>query len=609
MLTLFLSWTVLTTICLLIGVAVVPTRGAAGVDPFDRLVVSVWVGLLLSALALLTVALLFPLHPGKVMTGLTLGGVVLSLTGRVRDRVGSLLAQLRNEYWSEGGRLTSGLIILLPAILIGIYCSREITYFDTGLYHYQMVALLQEYGVLKGAAQIHDRFGFNSSWFALATGFRAQTISGFAVLLSAIHLLVLLRRLHRTVVTKSDRSGAAVRADCYAMIGYLLVLPYLLLENGLANSLSPDLPVCLVPIVITWWIQLTANGHHQRRTVLILGLAVFSIKLSTLPLSGLCVLNYLIAERFQLRRWLPAFGLIVLMTAPLLLANTLTSGCPLYPSTFGCQERLPWARNAAQVEELRAVSSNFSRTEGRSAVAGSGADWVLNWIVDDHTGSLSNISFLSLVTFVSILVLMIDRRGSLADEGRLPTLVFGLIGSAYVLSLAPALRFSIGYLAIIPALLLSSNWWRGAVLVPSIAGAIVLLTPYAELEYRRPRMLLLLVLLTGYLIVVMRPRLQQPRVFFLILFASCISPLISLLPSQIELIVPARIVRPADSDLEMVEAGGFSYYLTRYGPLKNQCWGAPVPCTPHQPEVGLKVIDPQIGLSGGVMPDRFPPQR
>jgi hypothetical protein len=61
-----------------------------------------------------------------------------------------------------------------------------------------------------------------------------------------------------------------------------------------------------------------------------------------------------------------------------------------------------------------------------------------------------------------------------------------------------------------------------------ISVAIVLLTPYAELEYRRPRMLLLLVLLTGYLIVVMRPRLQQPRVFFLILLASCISPLISL---------------------------------------------------------------------------------
>jgi hypothetical protein len=208
MLTLFLSWTVLTAICLLIGVAVVPTRGAAGVDPFDRLVVSVWVGLLLSALALLTVALLFPLHPGKVLTGLTLGGVVLSLTGRVRDRVGSLLAQLRNEYWSEGGRLTSGLIILLPAILIGIYCSREITYFDTGLYHYQMVALLQEYGILKGAAADP-----RSILDSVRPGLPSRP--AFAPRLSAvlpfssvpIHLLVLLRRLHRTVVTTSDRSG------------------------------------------------------------------------------------------------------------------------------------------------------------------------------------------------------------------------------------------------------------------------------------------------------------------------------------------------------------------------------------------------------------------
>lgn len=604
MLTLFFSWIFLAAISLLIGVIAIPTRGTETIDPFDRLVISIWVGLLLIALTLLSAACFFRLQPEGVLTGLLLAGIVLTTRGWIRDRALSILRPLRSEYWSTSAGLTATPLIVVPAILIGIYCSQQVTLFDTGLYHYQMVALLREYGVLKGAAHIHDRFGFSSSWFALATGFRAQTISGFAVLLTSIHLLVMLRRIYRTFVRRAGPPNSAAPADVYAVIGYLIVLPYLLFGNGLANSLSPDLPVSLLPVVLTWWLQLTANGHCQRRTTLLLGLAMFSVKLTTLPVSGLCVLNYLAADPRRFRRWIQTIGMIALSTGPIVATNLISSGCPLYPSGLGCLDTLPWARSSAQAEELRTLSSNFARTEGRSAITGDGAEWILDWIIDDHTGSLTNISFLTITTLVSIIILIIGRQHLLAAKGRSATLVIGLVGVVYVLSLAPALRFSIGYLAILPALLISSDWRRGAILVPFISNAIIVLTPYTELEYRRPRIVILLVLLAVYTVTLLWSRFQTPAAGLLFLLSSFISPLISLAPANVEPLVPTPIIRPKDSELERMEAGGFHYYLTRFGPLKNQCWGAPVPCTPQQPAVGLRVIDPRVGLSSGVRPER-----
>jgi len=614
MLTLLFSWMFLAAISLLVGVTAIPNRGTETIDPFDRLVVSIWMGLLLIALILLSAACFFRLQPAGVLTGLLLAGIALVTQSWIRDRALSLLLSLRREYWPTSGRLAKALLFTVPTLLIAGYCSQQVTYFDTGLYHYQMVALLREYGVLRGAAHIHDRFGFSSSWFALATGFRAQTINGLVVLLSSVHLLVLLRRIYlacigqkfnlQTFIGRSGSAYTAGQADCYAAIGYLIVIPYLLLGNGLANSLSPDVPVSLLLIVITWWLQLTANSSSQRRTTLLLGLAVFSIKLSTLPMSGMCALNYLAADPRRLRTWIQTFGLIVLTAGPMVATNLISSGCPLYPSGLGCLEKLPWAQSSAQAERSRTLQSNYSRTEGRSAIIGDGAGWILDWVIDDHTGSLSNVSFLTITAVVSALILVIGRQKLLAASSRSATLAISLVGLAYVLSLAPALRFGIGYLAMLPALLISSNWRRGAILVPFISGAVIVLTPYTELEYRRPRLVILLALLAIYTVILLKSRFQTPEASFMLLLASLISPLLSLTPSNVEPIVPTRIVRPLDSELERVEASGFHYYLTRYGPLKNQCWAAPVPCTHQPPDVRLQAIDPRVGLSGGVMPER-----
>ncbi|MFM8393787.1 MAG: LIC_10190 family membrane protein, partial [Acidobacteriota bacterium] len=352
--------------------------------------------------------------------------------------------------------------------------------------------MLRQYGVLKGAALIHQRFGFSSSWFALATPFPAQTISGLTMLIVFGHLLALLRRIYQGVRTGMPESGQhsyrSRPADRFIVIAYLLAIPYLVMGNGLANSLSPDLPVAIGVIIFCWWILATGNSSRQRLSLMILALGLFAVKLSTLPLVLIAILNFLILSPLSWRRWLATGLLAILVSGPVLTVNILTSGCPLYPSGAGCLEQLPWSYSSAEAERLRQLSTNYARTEGRSAEIDPQGAWIIDWMIDDFTGSLTSMAFLTLVSVAAILLLLIlYPRLEMRSEDRL-VFTIGAVGLVYVLAMAPSLRFGIGYAVIIPSLILSRLNWKSSVLVPMIGSAVVLLTPFTELEHRKVRL-------------------------------------------------------------------------------------------------------------------------
>src|SRR6185503_10426523 len=61
---------------------------------------------------------------------------------------------------------------------------------DTDSYHIQMVKWIQEYGTVPGIANLHERFGFNSSWFSSIAlfSFSSKTTGGFTIMNSIISL-------------------------------------------------------------------------------------------------------------------------------------------------------------------------------------------------------------------------------------------------------------------------------------------------------------------------------------------------------------------------------------------------------------------------------------
>lgn len=78
-------------------------------------------------------------------------------------------------------------------LLWGYFTSRGYIHYDSDLYHAQSIRWIEEYGVVKGLGNLHERFAYNSASFALSAlysmkfllGKSLHTLSGFfAFLLS-----------------------------------------------------------------------------------------------------------------------------------------------------------------------------------------------------------------------------------------------------------------------------------------------------------------------------------------------------------------------------------------------------------------------------------------
>ncbi|HEY9614847.1 LIC_10190 family membrane protein, partial [Allocoleopsis sp.] len=195
MLVLMIAWAGLMLACWLIGTAIL--NGVKG-DCFerigDRLIIAVWLGVVILSVSLLAVSLVLPLSPlVGALVAITMAAIALSLQC-TRAEIRTLRSVLSAK-WIFG-------FITLEAI-VAASASQKITFFDTGLYHFQVIRWLSRFGAVPGLALIHNRFGFTSSWFALAAPFNAGIFeartaaltSGFAFLLASLHFLICLTRI------------------------------------------------------------------------------------------------------------------------------------------------------------------------------------------------------------------------------------------------------------------------------------------------------------------------------------------------------------------------------------------------------------------------------
>ena len=597
MLILIASWAAILIPAVLVGQRLLPQQVEGKIFPGDRWVIAVWMGLLALAVGLMGIALILPLRPVLVGSFLVVSTLIAASSAATRQRIREDLRHLKS-----GHLLVASALLLVMAWT----CSREVTLFDTGLYHAQMLKLQREFGTIPGGALLHHRFGYNSSWFSLGSVFPPQTLGGMAGWVSLLHLAGLWRRI---------RARRAETSDWFAAIAYSLVLPILLLDGGLLISPSPDTPAALVIVIMAWWGMIDPPNRSGR---LLLALLAFSVKLSLLPVLVIGLIGgigpigrigtigrigrirpagliRLIGSRLQLRTNRPIGPIGPILP---ILTSYKSSGCPLYPSAMGCLPSLPWAMPPDEVNAIQQMTINYARDGGRNLPNYDFWTWFPRTFIDPYTGSLASAALLIVVSLVAIGLFLWEGQRQPRFWGRcgLP-LVLAVTGLLYIFLTAPSLRFSIGYLAILPALLLA--YWRKAAypLMGVLPLALVLLVPYVELAVRPLRLGALLILVIGYGAILWRGGTGAYWIFHLV-GISAILP--SLITSQGAFIRPRPLQVPGKESLAVRPLpGGGSVYLTSYGPLANQCWDAPLPCTPESPSTNLRLLQPDAGARGG----------
>lgn len=595
-------WLPLLLTCWLCGAVVL--QGAAGAGALhragDRFVLSLWLGLVVLAQALLAVSLFVALTP---LNGAAVA-VVLSVPALLSRGVRAEAVRLK-------GLLRLRLLLALLALVAGVaaFASQPVRYYDTGLYHFQNIKWLAEYGSVPGLALVQMRFAFASAWFALVAPFaagpfesRAAAVAcGFALLVASLHALVCVRRCV---------AGEGRGSDWLVVLSYALVLPPAIVWR-LPASTSPDLPIFCLVVAVVWAISLVEEGQERVRARLLpvlLAAGAVGVKLSGLPLLVVALLYYVRGAGLSLRRLLTAGALVACMLLPTLAYGVVVSGCPLFPLGVLCVET-PWSVGAGMAEHLARAVRDWARWENEAPPWASNWNWIVPWLTRGSTLKTSFVitpcllvagaaafvrtrkrrpalgASLLLTGCAGLLLLLPLWRGALLMvslavaaafavltrrggefAGRAWVLAAGLVGTGLTLYAAPALRFGLGYTAIL----------CGALLAPAAVEFI------EGSDGRRRRRATLAALLTtcGLLLFALTAALEAGgRAGVEGRFRHLLLP-----PS-----LPRVLTVPREQD-------GLRYVVPLDG---EQCWAAELPCAESDLSGEVTLRDPTRGPGGG----------
>ena len=588
MIFLMFAWVVLGGCSFLIGNAILTLLKPdnAFVRHYDRFFVSVWLGIAIIAPILLALSILTPLKP--IVAAAVFGGA-LGL---------SLLHRASWNYVQESfSEVTATAIVgtMFTALGVAAYASRIITWYDSGLYHEQVIKWLAEFGSVPGLALIHERFGFSSSWFALSAPFDHGLLSGR--IYSVTGGFVLFMMLHSFAVNFTRIVGKyAEEEDVFLELSFLIAIPVILFW-GMAVSPSPDMPVTVLTIVIAWiMLKIQRNSSNNACSIdgcmnirllpFILSLFAVTIKLSAFPLVVFSGYFYLFSGKFFSRKSAMTACTGFFFLIPYMAVNAITSGYLLFPSSL-LRIDLPWTMEIESVKNLEKVVQAWSRWGGRPTPTwGNDFNWIMPWL-----GAEKMCALLVLLSTVSAAIIIFSpARLRLANKY---VIAIASTGIAFMMYKAPTWRFGLGYLVILPSLLAMSQ----------MANLTNLMEPMRKWVNQATLGLLIALLLVVHLLYIPLPhyklvvksiqegRLEtddNPYVNWL-LPPMAVNMYFKMPDSEQQTITCERLYYISEN------TDGLTYYR---GKDEEQCWDSPLPCAPGVLK-RVQLRKPEMGLVGG----------
>lgn len=562
-------WSILLPVCWLIGTATLVRLDAINLyRQGDRLLLALWIGILLLALTLLTTSLVFPLTP--------LVGAIVVIT---------LSAAALNDQRTRSEAVDLGQTIPIPTIVMGLVAgiaiasltSQEVTWIDAGLYHYSLIQWLAKFGTIPGLALLFSNLGFTSSWFALvapfsgeALNFRATAvINGLIFLITLFHLLLSLQRVR----SKTDQI-----ADWFIICSLLFLIPFVATNNLLSLilvSASPDLPIIFLPLIIAWSIMPISAVEKQRNSQkglsspiekvrlipLILAIGAVTIKLTALPLLLICWI-FQAKSRKPISQMLLSTALIFVLLMPFLAANTLTSGCPLYPSSALCLN-LPWSVSGQAVAAIAESTHGWTPWSPISSGSQDTGSFLLQWLTENL---LDLAMTLMTIILVGCIVYSLAKTRLRYSPGYLWTILLSACGVGFFWLTSPFFRFALGFLTLPPAFLVAS----------------FLQQSYSQKQLNLPFHLVHWNRLWG------NRQPVSPQLLAISTFIIVLALTYSIQHAQILLPPPVKTVQFTQNQLN-----GILYR----SPIHDLCWTTEIPCVSELRKVKLR--EPQHGLSKG----------
>lgn len=373
--------------------------------------------------------------------------VVIALTQRKE------IAAVIVKAWQDKG-LAWKLGMAVSVIVWSYFTSRGYMHYDSDLYHAQSIRWIEEYGIVKGLGNIHVRFAYNSSFFALSAlysmkffcGVSLHAVNGFlAVLLWTEVMKLFGKRQHKkTLVTDFARLGAL----------YYLTIIY----SDIVAPASDYAIMCVVFFIIIKWLELLEKEVDEITPYALLCVAgVYAV---TLKLTAGLILVLLLKPASTLirgKKW-KDIGIYILMGCvtlfPWMARTVLISGYLLYPFPSLDIFDVDWKIDAAMAAVDAAEIKTWGRgLENAALVDLPVSEWITNWFQN----TLPSIGKLLILADVLCLLLLIGfvlrffcgKGRDVLYNGQLLVLITVAVSYLFWQFSAPLLRYGYAYVLLV----------------------------------------------------------------------------------------------------------------------------------------------------------------
>jgi hypothetical protein len=594
------SWVLLAVFGGVIGSAILAITKSSCFSHFgDRVITAIWLGLLTMATTLLAFSAILPLSPAISFSILAILATAATCSKAVRQDLRIVLQSL-----------TSSVVLSLGilAVIAALNSTRLVEAYDTGLYHYQLTRWLSEYGTIPGLALIHFRFGFSSSWFALAAPFDfgvfqgriSGLVGGLAIFLSLLHFTLAVARVYQR---------RADRADWFLVGGYALIF-LVCFSWTYEVSLSPDVPTWILTLLVGWLMLFTSRSGLSRETrlrsghspilPLILAFGAITLKLSAAPILVIAGLFYWFNSTAKWNTRLALGSAAILIALPIFIANVVSSGCPVYPNSLLCLD-VPWGIGKAGAQLVVVDTVSWARWGGPAPYGATARNWILPWVLHLDKLLLFSICGICFLGFVA-------TRGWRTNRSVLYVVGLSLVGTAFVFMTVPNPRFAAGYLALYPSLCM-------AAVGPTLAGLVHwrsvdprTLKSSTALAYLLIGVAVLLGVQGSLRELRLRRNIEglkdlQTRTGSNFSSRLLLPPALAKFPGDLAIIKNRRFNRLKGLELTTKRSNGIEYRL----PVNSdQCWGATLPCLPTSLEGDVHLRYPDDSFRSGFIRSASP---
>lgn len=291
------------------------------------------------------------------------------------------------KLWKDaflGSSILYKVLVVVLFFLWAYYTSRGYRVPDMNIYHGQSIRWIEEYGVVKGLGNLHERFGYNSSIFAVSAlysmkfllGRSLHGVNGWIAFVMSLEVLNLGKAIKRRKLYLSD----------YARVGLLYYMS-MVCEEIVAPSSDYPAMFTIFFIVIKWLETLEEQKTEEKPRIAPFALlCVVGVQAITFKVSAGLILILLIKPAYELlkgKHWKEIgiyLGLGLLVAVPWLARNVIITGWLLYPFPALDLFRFDWKMtNVENIEVDAALIKAYARGHNDKGLYLPLAQWFPNW--------------------------------------------------------------------------------------------------------------------------------------------------------------------------------------------------------------------------------------